>query len=282
MSAIGNNNTPPVEKRYIFAGLLVSPVSYLRHLDNAPPSVIIDARQRLAYLPEILHLTFSDTTDPTYEQLPETKEEEETYRIKLGEMRCIVTGTIDPDICRILPIESMVSCFEKLRRSKSCFDALWPIFPDRAKKIKWEYKPEGNMLCLSPQLHRWWCKAYFGFKCSKILRGSTRERKILRLTLYWMPRRGFSGPQERDYILRYMADTLGPLDGVAAYRKATATTGDLIQSGDMFAIEVDADLAPQMKKELDYQWTLVRIAALTRPPTTHGHVVVEDSADGKG
>ncbi|KAL1855871.1 hypothetical protein VTK73DRAFT_8451 [Phialemonium thermophilum] len=74
--------------------------------------------------------------------------------------KCVLLGTADPDVCHILPfsltsstldIGQSVDIRQLLTEKPGSLDKAW------------------NMVCLNAQLHRWWSKCYFGFRCLGIL-----------------------------------------------------------------------------------------------------------------
>ncbi|KAI5867512.1 hypothetical protein GGS23DRAFT_548717 [Durotheca rogersii] len=44
------------------------------------------------------------------------------------------------------------------------------------------------MICLNPQLHVWWGKAYFGFECLGVVYGPSGGDSIIQLRLHWLPK----------------------------------------------------------------------------------------------
>jgi len=74
--------------------------------------------------------------------------------------------------------------------------------------------------------------------------------------------------------MEYMENTWALTDGVAAVR---AYDGQLVRSGDIIYVEVDAQDAVPMKRALEIHWVLVRIAALTRE--ADGGVDAESDTD---
>ena len=119
-----------------------------------------------------------------------------------------------------------------------------------------------NMVSLNPQLHVWWGKAYFGFKCLGILPG---DEPSVRVQFVWMPRATTMWQEDcrdEDELRVHITNNRSPLveQGVAAFR----LSGRPLSTGDVFNIPVaKADAKKKMKMAFDLQWALIRIAALT-------------------
>ncbi|KAG5803895.1 hypothetical protein H9Q74_011284 [Fusarium xylarioides] len=116
---------------------------------------------------------------------------------ELDQHRCIVTGLTDPQVCHIVPFawNQDQEHLEKTRKILGKVDTF--VFPRNADAhetsmeiingIKSSDKP-WNLLCLSPQLHTWWGKAFFGLKYdSATLCEDDPDYSIISLQFVWMP-----------------------------------------------------------------------------------------------
>ncbi|KAF5681708.1 sulfate adenylyltransferase subunit 2 [Fusarium circinatum] len=116
---------------------------------------------------------------------------------ELDRHRCIVTGLSDPQVCYIVPFawNQTQEHLEKTRRVLGKVDYF--IFEKTAeasetnmeiiKGVRSSDMP-WNVLRLSPQLHTWWGKAYFGFKYyDTVLCEDDPNYSIISLQFVWMP-----------------------------------------------------------------------------------------------
>lgn len=106
-------------------------------------------------------------------EVPRNRAETDMARERDGGV-CVVTQSVDPDVCHILPftlnntsdnIEATRNVFSTLRNLMSpetqgrLIDLLCPTHNELGSSDKtW------NMITLNTQLHRYWSKAYFGLK----------------------------------------------------------------------------------------------------------------------
>ncbi|KAF5590905.1 uncharacterized protein FSUBG_10634 [Fusarium subglutinans] len=130
-------------------------------------------------------------------QVPRTRRTIDECK-RLDQYRCIVTGLADPEGCHIVPFhwnqdqEHLEKTTELLKtvqtitfeqRTTNASKTLMEI----TKGVKSSDMP-WNLLCLSPQLHTWWGKAYFGFKYyDTVLCEDDPNYSIISLQFVWMP-----------------------------------------------------------------------------------------------
>jgi hypothetical protein len=130
-----------------------------------------------------------------------------------------------------------------------------------------------NMISLNTQLHRWWGMAYLGFKYQGILPGPTDEQRLIRVQFHWMPRR-LSDERDEEDIRAHLQSTWASQQGVAAFR----TTGRPVATGDVFDVVVAAEDAFRMRRALELQWVLIRVAALAGAADIYADAVDSDDS----
>ena len=202
---------------------------------------------------------------PTGQLNPEEKEKSARWELDGG--RCVITDIANPDVCHILPLATCARQ-EIQAQFKLYFDQssmlLWDDEDDETDNLNaWFITGLGvsdkawNMISLNTQLHRWWGKAYFGFRCQGILPGPTDKQQLIRLQFHWLPG-ALSNERNKEDLRTHLSHTWGPQQGVAAFR----VTGQPITTGDVFDVVVAAEDALKMKAAFDLQWALIRVAAL--------------------
>jgi len=128
-----------------------------------------------------------------------------------------------------------------------------------------------NMISLNTQLHRWWGKAYLGFKCLGILPSPKDGQKLVRLQFHWFPG-ALSDERQEDELRIHLGSTWSPQQGLAAFR----TSGRRVLTGDIFDVAVRAEDAVKMKQAVDLQWALICIGALVGAANVNTDVVDMD------
>ncbi|KAF4494886.1 hypothetical protein FAGAP_8983 [Fusarium agapanthi] len=111
---------------------------------------------------------------------------------------CVVTGASDPHVCHIVPFawSKHDKNFEVTKRLMPALQLVIDIQPPELKREAMGKLKEGvgctdrlwNLVCLSPQLHKWWDHAYFGLKYYG--RNDSEEEGFVEIHLQfvWMPR----------------------------------------------------------------------------------------------
>ena len=120
------------------------------------------------------------------------------------------------------------------------------------------------MVSLSPQLHVWWGKVYFGLKCLGILPTDKPNEALVRVQFFWMPKvTTLWRRDDRDVekLQHYVTNEQSPFadKGVAALR----LSGRPVKTGDVFDIPVAKNDARKMKMAVDLQWALTLIASMS-------------------
>ncbi|KAF3893061.1 HNHc domain-containing protein [Trichophyton interdigitale] len=176
--------------------------------------------------------------------------------------RCIITKHAYPDVAHIYPYsmggvahESPNSTFWTLLRS------YWSN--ERVENWRAAVFPRGtetlcNLLCLSPNMHRWHSKGLLGLQPVEI----SEDKSRLTLRFYWLPQHQFS----RNVDLSARPDIPCDLNGLEMDFKAwNAITERKIRSGDEIILTTsDPQNLPLPDWDLlELQWTLQRLAALS-------------------
>lgn len=208
-------------------------------------------------------------------------EDKEKYiRRELDGGRCLITGTANPDVCHIIP---RATC------ARQKLQAQFALHFDKASTLVWDGETDNlnawftaglgvsdkawNMISLNTQLHRWWGKAYFGFRCQGILPGPNDIQQLIRLQFHWLPG-ALSNECDEEDLRTHLSSVWGPREGVAAFR----VTGQPITTGDVFDVVVAAEDALKMKAAFDLQWALIRVAALVGAANVYADAVDSDDS----
>ncbi|KAF5703163.1 hypothetical protein FMUND_13130 [Fusarium mundagurra] len=203
---------------------------------------------------------------------------------------CVVTGASNPQACHVVPFSwskheknlkltkrflpslglviDGVEAINKLQGGVGCTDRLW------------------NMVCLSPQLHKWWGHAYFGLKCYG-RDDSVKEGFVdINLQFVWMPRsisrlatKKINLDQQADPSKGLLADlchqyggqTITPCSDSScndcqAIRRVKAydvTTGRPIANGQIIVVQRKKEDAPLFEAMIEFQWAIIRAAAMS-------------------
>lgn len=133
-----------------------------------------------------------------------------------------------------------------------------------------------NTIPLSPDLHEWWGRAYFGFKylgTSTADSGDPDQIMTLRIQFHWMVwrERGIGkkpeislGRTEESITAAfrpYLGNTSG-LEGKPVVAITRPATGFNVESGDIFQVFVLKRHMQKMILAFDLQWALVKLLAM--------------------
>lgn len=198
--------------------------------------------------------------------------------------RCVVTGSRIPQAAHIVPMVCDINLHTSMEEldeehSQAFIIALSlehfgiPLNKFPQFRNPWTMSDEpGNMISLSPSLHRAWSKGYFGLKpigLAPFLDGKARMGEVA-FKLVWLPRasyKAFANPI--DICKEHPSD---PESLVAQLRESTrpeglhfmnAKTKGPVKSGQFFHVNRPYEEAEKLKDLLAVQWTLIRIAAMS-------------------
>ncbi|EGE07031.1 hypothetical protein TEQG_05864 [Trichophyton equinum CBS 127.97] len=193
--------------------------------------------------------------------------------------RCIITKHAYPDVAHIYPYsmggvahESPNSTFWTLLRS------YWSN--ERVENWRVAVFPRGtetlcNLLCLSPNMHRWHSKGLLGLQPVEI----SEDKSRLTLRFYWLPQHQFS----RNVDLSARPDVPCDLNGLEMDFKAwNAITERKIRSGDEIILTTsDPQNLPLPNWDLlELQWKLQRLASLSGAVDINPQEYSDDDSDG--
>lgn len=207
---------------------------------------------------------------------------EKAKRLELDEFRCIVCETDSPAVCHIVPFcvnssKAHIGDWQEWLRLSVGFwkESSSSIDGGLLKRSFTSSEPgtsdkQWNMVCLNHQLHTWWGQARWGFKCL----GTTDEgpaRKAghakLKLQFHWMPRRATD--RKVATLGLTLADFKSAFDGNWGDPKRKPLvcltypgTGRLIETGDIFYVQVPTSDLPKMELAFQIQWAVLKIAAI--------------------
>ncbi|KAK2014453.1 hypothetical protein LZ32DRAFT_690470 [Colletotrichum eremochloae] len=208
--------------------------------------------------------------------------------LKRDNNKCVITDTANPEACHIFPFASLKQQSQRtLGPDLELMTSLWGN--DRVDTLAEKLTMIGthdttavdtmrNMICLSPQLHDWWTRGYFALEpiksSSESISGGTptrldRTAKKPRLEQEWSIHIRFHWLRKTDIPtltsqVNFSQDPVAKLqdlkgEGGGLVKTFNATTGRLVESGQMFTITADSsDEIPDFDILL-LQWDLLRM-----------------------
>ncbi|CAK7232072.1 hypothetical protein SCUCBS95973_008138 [Sporothrix curviconia] len=203
--------------------------------------------------------------------------------------RCVVMGTLHPEVCHIIPFSANNS-MEKLYELLKTNDILKALVGSHSSLLL--AKPgcsdrSWNMICLNRQLHTWWGRGYFAFRClgitpAAVTAGNKPPGVIVALQFHWMPhqttgkaavgrsKQRVPGNGHRQWVQdwdqrpRYGGGGSATADQKGIVAASYATTSRLVQSGHVINIAMPSmEDGVRMKAMLDIQWACIRIASMS-------------------
>jgi hypothetical protein len=231
-------------------------------------------------------------------------------RQKLDRNRCLITGTRGPEVCHIIPFAA--NSTEKNR-------GLWENYVRHVAQLhlvetltgqtNWDLEKRlhslfssrigvsdkhWNTISLTPTLHDWWGKAYFGLKylgTKDVDSGAPDQLMTLRIQFHWMVWREREIGQKPAAPLGRTVDSIkaafpeykgnplycgnhsptGERPLVAMSRPAT---GFNLETGDVFEVLIPKEHMQKMMMAFNLQWALIKILAMAG-----GAEALEDTPD---
>ncbi|EPE06622.1 hypothetical protein F503_02750 [Ophiostoma piceae UAMH 11346] len=207
--------------------------------------------------------------------------------------QCILTHTLNPEVCHIVPFATN-SNQDRVRHIRATIPVLKCIIGNDYKLLTSNRgcsDCEWKMLSLNSQLHAWWARGMFAFKCLGVapaLDGSHGATVVLQF--YWMPVqkekarsaawvRAVSDTDWRAFVETWettwdhssygsvagtvtVAGDQPPPPGVVA--TPVAKTGLLVQTGHVVEISISTmQNGLNMKAMIDVQWACVCLANMS-------------------
>ncbi|KAK1965204.1 hypothetical protein LY78DRAFT_747875 [Colletotrichum sublineola] len=189
--------------------------------------------------------------------------------LKRDNNKCVITDTANPEACHIFPFASLKQQSQRtLGPDLELMTSLWGN--DRVDTLAEKLTMMGthdttavdtmrNMICLSPQLHDWWTRGYFALEPIK---SSAKMEHSHTLPLAQEDRHPTLTPQ-----VNFSQDPVAKLqslkgEGGGLVKTFNATTGRLVESGQIFTIAAgSSDDIPDFDILL-LQWDLLRMWSL--------------------
>ncbi|VUC23840.1 unnamed protein product [Clonostachys rosea] len=167
-------------------------------------------REQSGERPETSQAGFSEPAGPSASEKQEQKENTGVCRSEARELakhydkdRCVVTGLANPQGCHIVPF-TWNSTNEHLQTATAVADVIRNFFrPDDTLNLAILHSGLGasdknwNLICLSPQLQKWWSHAYFGLKYLGHVDGE-KGMSTAELQFVWMPHSHYDGSKRID------------------------------------------------------------------------------------
>ncbi|KAF5631687.1 hypothetical protein F52700_6607 [Fusarium sp. NRRL 52700] len=226
---------------------------------------------------------------------------------RLDQHRCIVTGLADPQVCHIVPFawNQSQEHLEKTRKLLRKVDYLFieknaeasETIMEIIKGVKSSDKP-WNVLCVSPQLHTWWGKAFFGFKYQDaVLCEDDPNYSIISLQFVWMPSNVKAMPTDQiDLKAQRNSSTAlgahlnhrygqGPLSACTTCRETLGvkchdiSSNRPIESGTIIKVKRLTEHRGFFEHVIKLQWSIIRAAAMSGGPLTGDDSVSSDCGE---
>lgn len=217
-----------------------------------------------------------DDGDPTFVpgKISRKSSPREAIRVR-DNGRCVVTGFAITDGAHIIPI-AWDDTWAKHAETRELEESLGHFDIPLNKFIKlgtvaFSDGP-GNMISLSPNLHRGWGKALFGLKPIAVVPQEVGEDVMgdLIFQFVWLPRgsyKNYASPVEltneqpdnpESLICKLNGYTRPPGLHITSTRTKTS-----IESGHLFHIKCPLEEAEKLRDMLAIQWALIRISAMS-------------------
>ncbi|KPM46476.1 hypothetical protein AK830_g233 [Neonectria ditissima] len=199
---------------------------------------------------------------------------------------CVIMGTRNPDACHIVPFKwndtQAAICITRTVRSACGLLMGNKWLEDNVRLLCNRAEPGSsdkvwNMLCLNRQLHAWWPKCYFAFKCLGAIPipddnnpYRMTDNVSVRLQFYWLPhyhgRKNTSMNIDNwrtwvDDVVAFQRNGYSPLGSDVAASKA-ATNFPII-SGHIISVVMNKSDGDRFKAMMDLQWALTVIGAMS-------------------
>lgn len=212
-------------------------------------------------------------------------EKEKDARRKLDGDSCIVLGTINPEICHIVPHRFNKTALETtwLRSSQNdvahllnlryrdlatLFAQLPGVTGNRGWKVETSDQ-RWNLLSLDAQIQDWWDKCYIALKClgvTKPLTGDGEAIATLTLQFHWMPRKA-NNEQHLTIEQRTVQNWTDQFktsygDPTIDEPPCRLANGHTIKTGDLFYVRIAEKMVEKMEHAFEVRWALTRILAI--------------------
>lgn len=188
--------------------------------------------------------------------------------------RCIITKTDCPQVCHVVPFSwSGSGCAEVMSKLFYGMTDRYLLGGDgvddemRVELMSGNSDKSWNMICLSPSLHTWWGKAYFGLKYLGLMpseSGNAQSKVTVTLEFRWLKQNPYSKAtdtlnqqQQHDFRAKLVE---APQPAVAAN---VCPSNRPILSGQTFDVTLDEIDAPKFITVIKIQWALVQLAAMS-------------------
>ncbi|KAF5566436.1 hypothetical protein FNAPI_1139 [Fusarium napiforme] len=202
--------------------------------------------------------------------------------------RCVVTGAADPEVCHIVPW-SLNKSFRNIMSTRQFSTGISNMLGKRAGTYYESIiappiqtgtqatDPRGqsdktwNMICLSPQLHSWWEKAYFAFEPLFPVKSEDGLKARVDLIFHWMPKVVTSATLPCSEITKQVENSLkaDPTLSIKPHTchgspivQAFLRSGERLATGHVFSVEMNKREAGHFYNMMKLQWISINIVAL--------------------
>lgn len=200
--------------------------------------------------------------------------------------RCVVTGAADPEVCHIVPwslnksLRNIMSTRQFSTGISSMLGARYGAYYEgilapstqtsmQAEDPRGQSDKSWNMICLNPQLHAWWGKAYFAFKPS--ITKKSGEKAIVDLQFHWMPKIITNATSDYTSIANQLKESMksDPTLSIKPHAchgspivQAFLQSGERLATGHVFSVEMNITEALHFYNMMNLQWISIQIIAL--------------------
>lgn len=229
-------------------------------------------------------------------------------RKQLDSHRCAITGTRDPHVCHIVPYAANATENGRLRWKKVLLASMRLFMQDRPndKKLfgfqdrilslftfeRGVSDRHWNCISLSPVLHDWWGRGYYGLKYLGTYDANVQDPDAvvaLRIQFHWMPWRNRELGRKPAPLGRTKESIIAafPESATASYcgnpeswrgepivAVSRPETGFTLETGDVFRVLIQRRHMEKMIEAFRVQWALVKMLAMVG-----GAEAVEDVPD---
>lgn len=216
------------------------------------------------------------TTSSTDKSRPRNSIERHCALRRDGEV-CVITGTSSPQVCHIVPFswtENKKNCGIVQSAMYDHGDLLWQRESMPAEELCELYRAPSssdqswNMLSLSPLLHVWWARPYFGLEYLGRLPPDSDDLVSVELRFRWLLRDKFIRPEtailldkERDYHNCLLSRIWSSPDNHTIAARFI-TSGRQVLTGHTFFVRIPAQHVSKFIAAIKVQWALTQVAAM--------------------
>ncbi|KAF4509286.1 hypothetical protein G6O67_005555 [Ophiocordyceps sinensis] len=285
-----------------YAALMVAPLSHLRTLTDVSDPALHMMRDglkgALKGMRRLLKTFLVGPTKATKNETPVRVSRNARERLECLARdggRCLITQVDNPEVCHIVPYSWTADEGNRIAVERALArpaDILFPSTAIHAPAMQELYRANGscdkswNMLSLSPTLHSWWGKAYFGLEYRG--RSPAMESKVaVTLRFRWLRTPKETSPQTlidvEDVLHNFSSSLVAKMQHDPKERHTSANFFDSnvpLSSGHLFYVCIDEADVDKFITVIKVQWALLQVAAMSAAAGIVELQMLDDSSDG--